>query len=144
MISYKVLGVYTRSMETVYLSLVHTGSWGTFFMKSPGSHILCLTLKSKNCQYFDLQKHFSIAFCYNIWKSKPFCFTWKIVFDKAYVPQKSVIPSQFSLYWYAWIYSSLSYNVCTIYTTYLSPLYTQSADPNPFRSTRCSWGNHFQ
>ena len=27
--------MYTRSMETIYLSLVHTGSWGTFFMKSP-------------------------------------------------------------------------------------------------------------
>ena len=29
------LGVYTRSMETIYLSLGHTGSWGTFFMKYP-------------------------------------------------------------------------------------------------------------
>ena len=27
--------MYTRSIETIYLSLVHTGSWSTFFMKSP-------------------------------------------------------------------------------------------------------------
>ena len=32
---WKVLGVYTCSMETIYLSLVRTGSWGTFFMKYP-------------------------------------------------------------------------------------------------------------
>ena len=29
----KVLGVYYRSMETIYLFLMHTGSCGTFFMK---------------------------------------------------------------------------------------------------------------
>ena len=34
----KVLGEYTRSMETIYLFLMHTGSWGTFFMKYPVSH----------------------------------------------------------------------------------------------------------
>ena len=33
--------VYTQSMETIYLSLVHTGSWGTFFMKSPGWFHIC-------------------------------------------------------------------------------------------------------
>ena len=27
--------MYTRSMETIYLTLVLTGRWGTFFMKSP-------------------------------------------------------------------------------------------------------------
>ena len=32
LISYKR---YTRSMETIYLSLVHTGSSGYLFMKSP-------------------------------------------------------------------------------------------------------------
>ena len=32
----KVPGVYTHSIENIYLSLVHTGSWGNvFFMKSP-------------------------------------------------------------------------------------------------------------
>ena len=32
--------MYTCSMETIYLSLVHTGSWGTFFMKSPVSKFI--------------------------------------------------------------------------------------------------------
>ena len=31
----KVLEVYTRSMETIYLSLVHTGSWGYLFHTIP-------------------------------------------------------------------------------------------------------------
>ena len=34
---YKVLEVYTRSMETIYLSLVRTGSWGYLFHEIPGS-----------------------------------------------------------------------------------------------------------
>ena len=29
--------MYTRSMETIYLSLVHTGSWGYLFHEIPGS-----------------------------------------------------------------------------------------------------------
>ena len=33
--SHRVLGVYTRSMETIYLSLVHTGSWGYLFHEIP-------------------------------------------------------------------------------------------------------------
>ena len=32
----KVPGVYTHSMETIYLSLVHTGSRGNLFHKIPG------------------------------------------------------------------------------------------------------------
>ena len=31
----KVPGVYTHSMETIYVSLVNTGNWGNFFIKSP-------------------------------------------------------------------------------------------------------------
>ena len=32
---WKVLGVYTRSMEIIYLSLVYTGSWGYLFHEIP-------------------------------------------------------------------------------------------------------------
>ena len=32
----KVPGVYTHSMETIYLSLVHTGSLGSLFHEIPG------------------------------------------------------------------------------------------------------------
>ena len=36
LISYKKIpGVYTHSMESIYLSLVHTGSWGNLFHEIP-------------------------------------------------------------------------------------------------------------
>ena len=45
LIAYKRF-LYTHSVENIYLSLVHTGSWGTFFMKSP-----VLKFKSEHCKY---------------------------------------------------------------------------------------------
>ena len=48
--------MYTRSMETIYLSLVHTVAEGTVFMKSPVGHVL------NTCSDYFLKKHSRILF----------------------------------------------------------------------------------
>ena len=61
--------VYTCSMEATYLSLVHTGTWSTFFMKYPVYlSISCLTktkhaIKLRSIKKFDntlLRSHSSL------------------------------------------------------------------------------------
>ena len=54
----KVLGVYTRAMETIYLSLSAQVAVGTFFMKSPvRKRNLLLKLKEN---VFRNSRHFNI------------------------------------------------------------------------------------
>ena len=47
--------MYTRSMETIYLSLVYTGSWGYLFQKSPVSN------GSPNCLFIIIFCHFFVS-----------------------------------------------------------------------------------
>ena len=53
LISYKkVLEVYTRSMETIYLFLMNTGSWGNLFLEIPGIKTYVSNQSVKNVVIF--------------------------------------------------------------------------------------------